>query len=131
MINSSYVLARYLVPTAPEARLLVIGEEPLIQDLLAAGLTTTNRPEETDYVVISWDWDFHYRKLDAALQAVRRGARTTATNPDRTCPMQGGGEVPDAGMDSALVLTGVTQESDLSRYLYRPTYVLPSVHGLL
>lgn len=188
VINSSYVLARYLVRTAPTARLLVIGEEPLIRDLLAAGLSLTERPEETDYVVISWDRDFHYRQLDAALQAVRRGARTIATNPDRTCPMPGGGELPDAGamigaiegatgkpldlnvgkpsritlevalerlglraeqclmigdrietdirmgvdagMDTALVLTGVTAEADLPRYSYRPTYVLRSVSEL-
>jgi ribonucleotide monophosphatase NagD (HAD superfamily) len=53
-----------------------------------------------------WDRTFTYDKLNLAFQAVRKGARTIATNPDRTCPVDGG-EVPDAaGMIGAI--EGVT-----------------------
>jgi NagD protein len=56
-----------------------------------------------DYVVVAFDRTFTYRKLDVALQAVRRhGARLIGTNPDRTCPVEGG-EIPDAaGMIAAV-----------------------------
>jgi NagD protein len=106
VINSSYVLARYLAREAPGARCFVIGEPPLVAELEAAGLTPVE-DARVDYVVVAFDRTFDYRKLDVALQAVtRHGARLIGTNPDRTCPVEGG-EIPDAaGMIGAV--EGVT-----------------------
>src|SRR5678815_5885290 len=58
---------------------------------------------EVRWVVIAFDRTFDYAKLNTALQAVRRrDARLIATNPDRTCPVEGG-EIPDcAGMMAAV-----------------------------
>ena len=56
--------------------------------------------------MVAFDRTFDYRKLNDALIAVKNGARYVATNPDRTCPVDGG-EIPDcAGMIGAI--TGVT-----------------------
>jgi arabinose operon protein AraL len=106
VINSSYVLARYLAGEAPGARCFVIGERPLVEELRAAGLAPVD-DARVDYVVVAFDRTFDYRKLDVALQAVtRHGARLVGTNPDRTCPVEGG-EIPDAaGMIGAV--EGVT-----------------------
>jgi len=106
VINSSYVLARHLAREAPGARCFVIGEAPLRAELERAGLTPVDGPK-VDYVVVAFDRTFDYRKLDVALQAVKRyGARLIGTNPDRTCPVAGG-EIPDAaGMIGAV--EGVT-----------------------
>ena len=96
VINSSYVLARHLAQEAPGARCFVIGEPPLVEELRAAGRAPVD-DARVDYVVVAFDRTFDYRKLDVALQAVKRhGARLVGTNPDRTCPVEGG-EVPDAG----------------------------------
>jgi phosphoglycolate/pyridoxal phosphate phosphatase family enzyme len=106
VINSSYVLARHLAREAPGARCFVIGEPPLVEELRAAGLAPVD-DARVDYVVVAFDRTFDYRKLDVALQAVKRhGARLVGTNPDRTCPVEGG-EIPDAaGMIGAV--EGVT-----------------------
>jgi HAD superfamily hydrolase (TIGR01450 family) len=106
VINSSYVLAQYLAREAPGARCFVIGEPPLVEELRAAGLAPVD-DARVDYVVVAFDRTFDYRKLDVALQAVKRhGARLVGTNPDRTCPVEGG-EIPDAaGMIGAV--EGVT-----------------------
>src|SRR5262245_40938617 len=106
VINSSYVLARHLAREAPAARCFVIGEPPLVEELRAAGLASVD-DDRVDYVVVAFDRTFDYRKLDVALQAVKRhGARLVGTNPDRTCPVEGG-EIPDAaGMIGAV--EGVT-----------------------
>jgi arabinose operon protein AraL len=102
VINSSYVLARHLAGEAPGARCFVIGEPPLVAELQAAGLVPVD-DARVDYVVVAFDRTFDYRKLDVALQAVtRHGARLVGTNPDRTCPVDGG-EIPDAaGMIGAV-----------------------------
>lgn len=106
VVNSSYVMARHLAKVAPEAKIYVIGEEPLIEELKNADLKISEDPEEIDYVVASFDRDFHYDKLHIAYDAIMNGAGFVATNPDRTCPVKGG-EVPDAaGMIGAI--EGVT-----------------------
>lgn len=94
VINSSFVMANYLKKIAPMARLFAIGETPFIEELKRAGFTITEEPREIDYVVVAFDRTFDYRKLNIAYQAIKLGAHFVATNPDRTCPVEGG-EIPD------------------------------------
>lgn len=96
VINSSLVLARYLAREMPGAAVYALGERPLLDELVAAGLGVSETPEEIDVVVASFDRSFDYHKLNVAFQALRRGARFVATNADATCPVEGG-EIPDAG----------------------------------
>jgi arabinose operon protein AraL len=188
VINSSLVMARYLVREMPGATVFAIGERPLLDELAAAGLSLSEEPEEIDVVIASFDRTFDYRKLDIGFRALRRGARFLATNADRTCPVEGG-ELPDAaavigalegcsgrtlelivgkpsplilemaleqlgvparacmmvgdrletdilmgkqaGMVTAVVLTGVTRRRDVAHAPAPPDYVLDSVADLL
>ncbi len=101
VINSSLVLARYLRDRDPGAPVFVIGEPPMLEEMRAHGFEV-RADEHVRWVVIAFDRTFDYAKLNVALQAVRRGARLIATNPDRTCPVEGG-EIPDcAGMIAAV-----------------------------
>ncbi len=101
VVTSSLVLARYLARADPGATCFVIGEPPLTRELEAHGLQPRG-DAEVRWVVIAFDRTFTYAKLNTALQAVRRGARLIATNPDRTCPVADG-EIPDcAGMIAAV-----------------------------
>ena len=111
VINSSLVLARHLRGLDPGAAVFVIGEPPMIAEMRAHGFEV-REDERVRWVVIAFDRTFSYAKLNTALQAVRRGARLIATNPDRTCPVEGG-EIPDcAGMIAAVeAVTGHTVEA--------------------
>ncbi|MBI5628259.1 MAG: HAD-IIA family hydrolase, partial [Candidatus Rokubacteria bacterium] len=111
VINSSLVLARHLHGLDPGAPVFVIGEPPMIAEMRAHGFEV-REDERVRWVVIAFDRTFSYAKLNTALQAVRRGARLIATNPDRTCPVEGG-EIPDcAGMIAAVeAVTGRTVEA--------------------
>jgi NagD protein len=101
VINSSLVLARYLRDRDPGAPVFVIGEPPMLEEMAAHGFEV-RRDERVRWVVIAFDRTFDYAKLNTALQAVKQGARLIATNPDRTCPVEGG-EIPDcAGMIAAV-----------------------------
>ena len=100
-INSSLVLARHLRTLDAGAPVYVIGEPPLQAEMTAHGFEVRD-DERVRWVVIAFDRTFTYAKLNIALQAVRGGARLIATNPDRTCPVEGG-EIPDcAGMIAAV-----------------------------
>lgn len=95
VINSSQVMVRWMLAEAPGSRVFVVGEQPLKDELAAAGFTLSERASEIDVVVASFDRTFDYPKLQTAFDAIRRGARFVATNADRYCPVPGGGE-PDA-----------------------------------
>ena len=94
VINSSLVMARWLSREAPGSTIYVIGETPLIEEMVRAGFRVSEKAGEIQYVIASFDRTFDYRKLNIALQAIKKGARFVATNPDRTCPVEGG-EIPD------------------------------------
>jgi arabinose operon protein AraL len=102
VVNSTFVMVRFLKKNAPQARLFVVGEEPFVEELRRAGFVITDEPKEIDYVVVAFDRTFDYRKLNIAFQAIKLGAHFVATNPDRTCPVEGG-EIPDcAAMIAAI-----------------------------
>jgi arabinose operon protein AraL len=111
VINSSLVLARHLRAQDPGAPVFVIGEPPMLAEMAAHGFEVRD-DARVRWVVIAFDRTFTYAKLDTALQAVRRGARLIATNPDRTCPVEDG-EIPDcAGMIAAVeAVTGARVEA--------------------
>ena len=77
-------------------RIYLIGEEPLRRDLVQAGFQPVEDAESVSAVIVSNDYDFHYRKLKLAHQAIRRGALFFATNADRLIIHANGEEDPDA-----------------------------------
>jgi phosphoglycolate/pyridoxal phosphate phosphatase family enzyme len=188
VINSSLVMVNFLRRRMPRARLFVVGEASLCQELQTAGFELTDDPRKVDAVIASFDRTFEYRKLQIAFDAIRAGARFFATNADRYCPVPGGGQ-PDAaamiaaieastnstveavvgkpskymaetiltylaipadrclivgdrletdvlmglnaGMATALTLTGATDETSLAGSSIRPTYVVHQLGQLL
>ena len=112
IITSSFVMVQWLLNERPEARLFVVGEEPLKQDLRAAGFQLSETADEIDIVVASFDRTFVYQKLQIAFDAIRSGARLVATNPDRYCPVPGGGQPDCAAVIAAIeACTGATCEA--------------------
>jgi NagD protein len=102
IVNSSYVLVRYLAEVAPAARLFVIGEDSVRDELARAGFTLTEDAGAVDIVVACFDRTFDYAKLQIAFDAIQAGARFVATNRDAYCPTPDGG-LPDCGAIIAAV----------------------------
>ena len=97
VINSNYITAHYLKANMSlEDTVYVIGEQPLFEELAEEEIRLADIPSSASYVVVGWDREFTYEKLNNAFQAWKNGAKIIATNPDRTCPVIGG-EVPDCG----------------------------------
>ena len=118
--TSGHVMAYYLATHHPQAAVYVIGEENLKVEMRAQGVNVLPefmeqsaleviRPSGVDIVVVAFDRTLNYRKLNTAYQALLNGALFFATNPDKACPMPGGG-IPDAGGTIA-ALTHMTGRS--------------------
>lgn len=97
IITSSMVLAWYLEREQPEARVLLVGEENVREDLQRVGMRFVEDPAKADVVALSWTRSFCYNDLNAMLQALLQGATFVATNPDVVCPVDAGAVVPDCG----------------------------------
>ena len=119
IVNPVVTVPRWLRTHHPHAGVFVIGEEPLKRALTAAGLRLTERAEEIDIVVASYDRTFDYRKLQIAFDAIwqHRRAMLITSNPDRYCPMPGGRGEPDAAAVVAAIeaCTGVTCAANLGK----------------
>jgi HAD superfamily hydrolase (TIGR01450 family) len=103
VISSTDALLLYLERHAPEARLFVVGERPLVQLLELAGYEVAQDASGVNVVVVSFDRTFDYRKLKVSFDAVRGGARIVATNPDPYCPTPDGAGLPDCAAMLAAV----------------------------
>jgi arabinose operon protein AraL len=189
ILNSSLITARYLKKVLKaEESVYVIGERPIHEELEEHGIPLTSNPLEGNYVVLSWDRELTYEKLNHAFQACCRGAVVIASNPDRTCPLEDG-QIPDTGsligalegatgkpidlvvgkpspimaeaaiqhlrldyaqcymvgdrletdikmgnetgMNSVLVLTGITQKEMLAVSPYKPHFILNSIQEIV
>jgi NagD protein len=102
IVNSSFVLVQWLLRNVPDARVFVVGEEPLKGELRNAGFDLSEKAGEITVVVASFDRTFDYHKLQIAFDAIKAGARLVATNPDRYCPTPTGGEPDCAAMIAAI-----------------------------
>ncbi|MCG7381338.1 HAD-IIA family hydrolase [Paenibacillus sp. ACRRY] len=96
ILTAGYVSGMYFAEYAPDARVLVVGEEALRSELRAIGMALTEDPYQSTHVLVGMDRQFHYDKLHLAAKAVRHGAVLMATNPDSCCPVQGD-IIPDTG----------------------------------
>jgi HAD superfamily hydrolase (TIGR01450 family) len=114
ILNTVVTMTRWLARNHPDATVFPIAEAPLCRALAEAGIRTSDRPEEIDLVVASYDRGFDYGKLQIAFDAIwyHRRARLVATNLDRFCPFPGGRGEPDAGAVVAAIeaCTGVACE---------------------
>ena len=98
VVNTVVTMTRWLSRNHPNATVFPIAEEPLKRSLGEAGIKMSEKAEEIDIVIASYDRGFDYRKLQIAFDAIwyHKRARLVTTNPDRYCPFPGGRGEPDA-----------------------------------
>jgi HAD superfamily hydrolase (TIGR01450 family) len=119
IVNTVVTMTRWLLRHHPEATVFPVAEEPLRRALAGAGIRLSERPEEIDVVIASYDRTFDYRKLQIAFDAIwyHKRARLVTTNPDRYCPLPGGRGEPDAAAIVAAIeaCTGATCEVNVGK----------------
>jgi len=112
IVNTVVTTVAWLKANHPAAVVFPIGEAPLVRALTEAGIRISDRAEEVDIVIASYDRGFDYRKLQIAFDAIwfHQRAFLIQTNPDRFCPYPGGRGQPDAAAITAAIeaATGTT-----------------------
>ncbi len=97
-ITSSQATAWYLQKHHPGKTLYVCGTRSLQRELRQAGFTVTQDVEKTQCIVMGFDTELTFRKLQDVcyLLSTRGDIPYIATNPDYVCPTEFG-SVPDCG----------------------------------
>jgi HAD superfamily hydrolase (TIGR01450 family) len=105
-VTSTDATIRYLKGAyGPQTRYFVCGTESLKQQLRGAGLRIVepgnNEPagdpgDFADVVLLGYDTELNYRKLEVCCILLNRGADYVATHPDLVCPVWYG-SAPDCG----------------------------------
>jgi arabinose operon protein AraL len=98
IVNTVVTMTEWLLQHHPDATVFPISEEPLKRSLEEAGIRMSEKAEEIDIVIASYDRGFEYSKLQIAFDAIWFYGRAmlVTTNPDRYCPFPGGRGEPDA-----------------------------------
>lgn len=119
VVTSVITTVDWITTFHPGRSVFPIAEAPVVEALIAAGVSLTDDARAIDIVLASFDRSFDYRKLQVAFDALwfegpRRddGWRPilVQTNPDRYCPYPGGRGEPDCAAITAAIeaATGVS-----------------------
>lgn len=96
IINSTYVIKKYLAANYSGKTFYSISEEVFINEICEAGLKFSEDIAKINIVIVTLDRTLNYTKLEIAAKALDNGAKFLAANIDNTCPVENG-EIIDAG----------------------------------
>lgn len=108
VFTSGMATAMYLRENHPGAKVCLVGTEAFRRELESYGVEISDA--DADVVVVGFDTELDYKKLERAVHFLRRGAAFVAANPDLVCPMPGGEVLPDCGSICALLTAATGRE---------------------
>ena len=105
ILLSSYVASTFLKAHFPHAKIWVLGDHGLREELLETRLIMAEAPTEADWLVVTLHEHLTYEDLNNAFRAVKSGARILATNADKSFPREDGEAIDVGGMLGAIEAT--------------------------
>ena len=107
IFTSGMATAQYLRERFVDEMVYPVGTEAFCRELESYGVRLNREGTGAAAVVVGFDRELCYEKLEKAVDLLRGGAAFIAANPDLVCPMPGGRAIPDCGSICAL-LTAAT-----------------------
>jgi HAD superfamily hydrolase (TIGR01450 family) len=117
--SAGVVTAEYLADEHPDDAVYLLGSDGVAEILRDHGLALVDEPAAADVLLASWDPEFDYDDMRAALR-VPVGATFLGTDPDRTFPSEDG-PVPGSGAIIRAVAGVIEREPE--RVLGKPSAV--------
>lgn len=107
VFTSGMAAAMYLNEKFPNKSVYPVGTKCFMEELESYGIEFSD--SDPAAVMVGFDTELTYEKLDKAVHFIRHGAAFIAANPDFVCPMPKGEVLPDCGSICALLTasTGV------------------------
>ncbi|MCC8145191.1 MAG: HAD-IIA family hydrolase, partial [Bacteroidales bacterium] len=190
IVSSVNATIAYLKKNKQNPKIYLVGTESFKNELINEGVEivpVNYRNKDIDYVVVGFDTELTYDKIEGACYFIDLGIKYIATNCDLKCPVKGGKYIPDcgaickmielatgksplylgkpdsyivdyvlkqwnlkkedvicigdrlytdiaiginAGVETAVVLTGEATLEDIQKSNYKPTYVFQSVKDI-
>jgi HAD superfamily hydrolase (TIGR01450 family) len=97
LITSTHASIKYLLENFAGKLLYALGTDAFCAELSDGGLNITRRLEHgIAAIIMGYDTELNFQKLEDACILLNRGAEFFATNPDLVCPTEYG-YVPDCG----------------------------------
>lgn len=95
--TSTQATIEYVKKHHPNSLFYVVGTKSMISELSEAGIfVATEYSDEVDGVLLGYDTELNYRKLEIASRLITKGSLYIASHPDLVCPVSFG-FVPDCG----------------------------------
>ncbi|SEN48552.1 HAD-superfamily subfamily IIA hydrolase, TIGR01457 [Mesobacillus persicus] len=96
-LTSSQATSLYLKANYNEKKIYVLGTESFKEELIEDNIIVTDQlEEEIGCLVVGFDTELTYKKLEDACKLLNSGVDFIATNPDLVCPTSFG-FIPDCG----------------------------------
>ncbi len=96
IFTSGMAAAVYIKQQKKSARVYVVGTSSLRKELSESGLEISEDGKgEIDYLLVGYDTELGYKKLEIACELLCEGVPFLATNPDVVCPVRNKRYLPD------------------------------------
>lgn len=115
VFTSGMATGMFLNQNYPGAKVYLVGTAAFRRELLSYGINLVE--EDAEIVVVGFDTELVYEKLNKACHFLRRGAVFIAANPDWVCPMPNDEVLPDCGSICALLTASSGKEPN---YIGKP-----------
>ena len=129
VFTSSMAAIRYLRENYAGKKVFTVCTTAFEEELKRSGITLCK--DNADVVLVGFDTELTYEKLDRAVHFLRHGAAFIAANPDLVCPMPKGEVLPDCGSICALLTASTGREPF---YIGKPNRsmvdIISSMHGI-
>ena len=108
LFTSSMATVRYLNEHHKGEKVYPVCTRAFMDEMQRGGVEFSDT--EASVVVVGFDTELTYEKLDKAVHFLRRGAAFIAANPDWVCPMPNDEVLPDCGSICALLTASSGRE---------------------
>lgn len=112
IFTSGNAMGLYLNKFYSGKKIYLVGTNSLKDELIKYNINLVN--DNPDVVVLRFDRELTYEKLEKACEFIDNGATFLATNCDLVCPIAGGRYVPDCGSMCKMITNATKVE---------PTYI--------
>ena len=109
LISSTHATARYLIAKYGDKPVYASGTKAFCEELSALGLNLTNSLDNPVAVVMGFDTELNFQKLENMCILLGKGLDYVASNPDWTCPTEYG-YVPDCGSVAQMLKNATGRE---------------------